>query len=75
MKAVYALYPDGHSAQQAVNRLRAAGVADRDITVIVGAADGGLRVRPHATRRPGCGGSPAAAALVGLAFGDLARLA
>lgn len=34
MKALYALYPDGRSAQQAVNRLRAAGVADRDITVI-----------------------------------------
>ena len=34
MKAVYALYPDGQSAQQGVNRLRAAGVADRDITVI-----------------------------------------
>jgi hypothetical protein len=34
MKAVYGLYPDGQSAQQAVNRLRAAGLADRDITVI-----------------------------------------
>ena len=34
MKAVYALYPNGQSAQQAVNRLRAAGIADRDITVI-----------------------------------------
>ena len=34
MKAVYGLYPDGQSAQQAVNRLRAAGVVDRDITVI-----------------------------------------
>jgi hypothetical protein len=34
VKAVYALYRDGHAAQQAVNRLRAAGVADRDITVI-----------------------------------------
>lgn len=34
MKAVYALYPDGQSAQQAVNRLRAAGLADREITVI-----------------------------------------
>ena len=34
MKAVYALYPDGQSAQQGVNRLRAAGIADRDITVI-----------------------------------------
>ena len=34
MKAVYALYPDGHTAQQGVNRLRAAGVDDRDITVI-----------------------------------------
>src|SRR5688500_18687510 len=34
MKAVYGLYPDGQSAQQAVNRLRALGVADRDITVI-----------------------------------------
>ena len=34
MKAVYALYPDGASAQEAVNRLRAAGLADREITVI-----------------------------------------
>ena len=34
MKAVYALYPDGNAAQQAVNRLRAAGVVDRDITII-----------------------------------------
>ena len=34
MKAVYGLYPDGASAQQAVNRLRAAGLADREITVI-----------------------------------------
>jgi hypothetical protein len=33
-KAVYALYPDGQSAQQAVNRLRALGIQDRDITVI-----------------------------------------
>jgi Alternative complex III, ActD subunit len=32
--AVYGLYPDGASAQQAVNRLRAAGVVDRDITVM-----------------------------------------
>jgi hypothetical protein len=34
MKAVYGLYRDGGSAQQAVNRLRSAGIADRDITVI-----------------------------------------
>jgi hypothetical protein len=34
MKAVYGLYPDGQSAQQAVNRLRAAGLPDREITVI-----------------------------------------
>ena len=34
MSAVYGLYTDGQSAQQAVNRLRAAGVVDRDITVI-----------------------------------------
>ena len=34
MKAVYALYPDGQSAQQAVNRLRALGLHDRDITVV-----------------------------------------
>jgi hypothetical protein len=36
MKAVYALYGDGQEAQRAVNRLRAAGVADQDITVISG---------------------------------------
>jgi hypothetical protein len=34
MKAVYGLYPDGNSAQQAFNRLRAAGIAPADITVI-----------------------------------------
>jgi hypothetical protein len=34
MKAVYGLYGDGRSAQQAVNRLRAEGLADRDITVL-----------------------------------------
>jgi hypothetical protein len=34
VKAVYGLYPTGQGAQQAVNRLRAAGVADRDITVM-----------------------------------------
>ena len=34
MKAVSVLYPDGQSAQQAVNRLRAAGLADREITVL-----------------------------------------
>lgn len=34
MRAVYGLYPDGESAQQAVNRLRAAGITDREITVI-----------------------------------------
>ena len=34
MKAVYGLYPDGHSAQQAFNRLRSAGIATSDITVI-----------------------------------------
>jgi hypothetical protein len=35
-KAVYALYADGHEAQRAVNRLRAVGVTDNDITVISG---------------------------------------
>ena len=34
MKAVYALYSTGDAAQQAVNRLRGAGLADRDITVL-----------------------------------------
>jgi len=34
VKPLYALYPDGGSAQKAVDRLRAAGIADRDITVI-----------------------------------------
>jgi hypothetical protein len=33
VKAVYGLYVTGQAAQQAVNRLRAAGVADRDITI------------------------------------------
>jgi hypothetical protein len=37
MKAVYALYADGYDAQRAVNRLRAAGLTDQDITVITGA--------------------------------------
>jgi hypothetical protein len=34
MKAVYGLYPDGAAAQQAVNRLRAAGLSDRKITIL-----------------------------------------
>ena len=34
MKAIYALYSTGDAAQQAVNRLRATGLADRDITVL-----------------------------------------
>ena len=34
MKAVYGLYSDGQSAQQAVNRLRAAGIVDREIVVM-----------------------------------------
>ena len=34
MKAIYALYPNGQSAQHGVNRLRQAGIADRQITVL-----------------------------------------
>jgi hypothetical protein len=34
VKSIYGLYPDGASAQQAVNRLRAAGLADREITIL-----------------------------------------
>ena len=34
MKAVYGLYGDGQAAQQAVNRLRSAGLADREITIL-----------------------------------------
>ncbi len=34
MKAIYGLYTHGASAQSAVDRLRAAGVADKDITVL-----------------------------------------
>ena len=34
MRAIYGLYNDPHVAQQAVDNLRAAGVADADITVI-----------------------------------------
>ena len=34
MKAVYALYDDGVSAERAVNSLRAVGIPNRDITVI-----------------------------------------
>ncbi len=36
MKAVYALYDDGQSAQQAVNRLRAVGLKDPEITILSG---------------------------------------
>ena len=36
MKAIYALYPDGHGAQRAVDGLRRAGVPDTEITVISG---------------------------------------
>ena len=34
MKAVYGLFGTGQAAQQAVNRLRAAGIAEREITVM-----------------------------------------
>jgi hypothetical protein len=34
VNAVYGLYPNGQSAQQAVNRLRAAGLSDRQITIL-----------------------------------------
>ncbi len=34
MRALYALYADGHAAQKAVDGLRAAGVTDNNITVI-----------------------------------------
>jgi hypothetical protein len=34
VKAIYGLYDDGHAAQQAFNRLRAAGIAPADITVL-----------------------------------------
>ena len=34
MRALYGLYADGASAQQAVNRLRATGLADRQITIM-----------------------------------------
>ena len=34
MKAIYGLYGDGPSAQQAVNRLRAVGLPDREIVVM-----------------------------------------
>ena len=34
MRALYALYADGHAAQKAVDGLRAAGLTDNDITVI-----------------------------------------
>jgi hypothetical protein len=37
MNAIYALYDDGLAAQRAVDELRAAGVADDDITVITSA--------------------------------------
>jgi len=34
VKAIYGLYASGRSAQQAVNRLKAAGVSERDIVVM-----------------------------------------
>jgi len=34
MKAIYGLYDDGQAAQQAVNRLRSAGIADGEIVVM-----------------------------------------
>jgi hypothetical protein len=36
VKAVYALYDDGASVQLAVNRLRAAGLSDSEITILSG---------------------------------------
>ena len=43
MRAVYALYPDGDSAQRAVNALQAAGFPNRDITVVTGEPMEGYR--------------------------------
>ena len=34
MNAIYGLYPDGAAAQEAVDRLRATGLADREITIL-----------------------------------------
>lgn len=34
MNAVYGLYPDGHAAQEAVDRLREAGVSDQAMTIL-----------------------------------------
>ena len=59
-------------AQRAVNGLRAAGVADDDITIISGEPFEDQRVRPPRHARPGCGTSPASAALVGLRVRHLA---
>ena len=68
MSSVYGLYPDPDSAQRAYARLRAAGIADREITVISAEPfeDYGFSHRDKATWLywiGGCGGA------VGLAFG------
>jgi Alternative complex III, ActD subunit len=51
MKAVYALYSEPDAAQRAVDSLHAAGVADKDITIISGEPLEGhpLGARDHAT--------------------------
>jgi hypothetical protein len=67
MKAMYALYEDGHAAQRAVDELRAAGVADVDITVITAAPMEDFEFshigRPTRFWYIACGG-----ALIGLLF-------
>ncbi len=57
-----ALSPTATSAQQAVNRLRAAGVADREITIQSAQPMEDFEFGHIGTRPRGCGGSPAAAA-------------
>ena len=54
MKAIYGLYAHGASAQSAVDRLRAAGVADRDITMLSPEPRGDLELSPRNPRTYMC---------------------
>ena len=67
MNAIYGLYADPHVAQRAVNNLRAAGVADADITVISSEPFEHFEFG-HRDAKPPCRGSRAGGA-AGLCLG------
>jgi Alternative complex III, ActD subunit len=67
VKALYALYDDGHAAQRAVNGLRAAGVEDAEITVITAQPMEEFEFS-HIGRETWMGWIALAGGIIGLAF-------